>query len=174
MQGPCYAIECERALTPERLVKSFLRNNQSGTSIVEVLVAGAIVSITFYSMVTMFTSYGSLIGKIGGDKAQYFSVANFRESVLANPAQVQMAENEYEAEILLAPDQLPWFLNANLLVTRATCTVTSTCAQYNNRVGYVLYPHPSGAARNIYTLKIRMHDVKNNYSKDFEYLVAPK
>lgn len=150
-----------------------LRSN-SGLSLVEVMVAAAVVTITFYGLVTIFTNYAKLIGKIGQGKSELLSVANFRESIMADPATFQMVANEYEGEARLQPDVLPWFVSNNLTVTRDQCMLNNTCDNYPNRMGYVIFPHESGVSRTLYTLKIRVYDSKNEVTKDFRYLVAPK
>lgn len=149
-------------------------NSESGLSLVEVMVAAAVVTITFYGLITIFTNYAKVIGKIGQGKSELLSVANFRESIMADPATFQMVANEYEGEARLQPDVLPWMVSNTTSVTRDQCMLNNTCDRYPTRMGYVIFPHESGVSRTLYTLKIRVYDSKNDVTKDFRYLVAPK
>lgn len=148
------------------------RNFQRGFSVVEVLVAAVVTSVSMYAIISGYTQYMKLVGVLSTKKAEYFSIANIRESIMASPEHYQFAAGEGLAEPKLEPGALPWYSNSDALVSRATCEASNSCAQYGFKVGYVLYPHPSGVSRSLYTLHIRIYDQKNQFSTDFKYLVA--
>lgn len=148
--------------------------NSGGFTVIEVLVASVIISVSLYGIVSGYTQFLGLVGQISNEKASYFSIANIRESIMASPEHYQFAPSETLGTELLEDGKLPWFATNQQLVAKTDCQASKSCDQYVFSVGYVLYPHPSGLARSLYTLHIRVVDKKQKTTNDFKYLVAIK
>ncbi|PWU22416.1 MAG: hypothetical protein C5B49_00620 [Bdellovibrio sp.] len=153
---------------------SSLKTSQGGNSFVEILVASLIVTLVFYFLISAYVNDSKILSRLSDRKSQYFALANIRESIQSQPEIYQIVASEDEGDLLLTPEQLPWYGTKSALVSRDECMASSSCDTYQFRFGYVMYPHESRIARNLFTLKVRIYDVKEKASSDYQFLVAPR
>lgn len=140
---------------------------QSGMSLIEVLVAFSIFIVSATANLVLYQQYKSITQKAKIKAVGDQEISNLLNAIRMSVDFQQITYNPSTVHLntVLNPRDLPLAWTGDNIVPAASCEACK------NRFGYIVQPHPN--IRGIYTVTIRLANSETEY-KDYEFLASTK